>query len=272
MSAPQASMPIADLATTMDQLATFGGGRTQTAKTLGAIFQRTSGPDEACILPYLLQGQLGPPFAAPNLGMGERRIAQAIAQAAHCPAGEVWRVYQQSGDLGSAATQFLGASSAAGVIPAPVLTVQEVYDRLCTIAASSGRGATQRKVEAFADLFRVLPAGAIPYVLRMAQGKLRLQIGDASLIDGLSFATVGSAALRTTIAHTYSVCSDLGLVAATLRSGGAAALAEIHQVPGRPVRAQLAERLPSVQAVVERMGTMLVELAHLAEHTPGNEQ
>ncbi len=109
---PQGGMPIAELAATLEHVTTSGGGRTRTAKALATLFQRTSGPDEARILPYLLQGRLGPPFAAPTLGMDERRIAQALAQAAQRPEDEVWRLYQQLGDLGSAAAQLLGAGQA----------------------------------------------------------------------------------------------------------------------------------------------------------------
>lgn len=259
---PQGGLTIAELTATLEHVTTSGSGRTQTAQALGTLFQRTSGPDDARILPYLLQGQLGPPFAAPTLGMDERRMAQALAQAAQRPEEEVWRLYQQLGDLGSVASQLFGAGQADNTTAASGasgLTIHEVYGRLRAIAATAGRGATQRKVSAFADLLRALPEEAVPFVVPMAQGKLRLQIGNAALIDGLSFALVGSTALRPTIAHAYNVCSDLGLVAATLRSGGVAALTEIHPTPGRPVRAQLAERLPSAQAIVERMGTVLVE-------------
>lgn len=269
MSAPQdgsqGGMPLVELTATLAQVTMSGSGRTQTAKALGTLFQRTSGPDVAHILSYLLQGQLGPPYAAPTLGMDERRIAQALAQATQQPEDEVWRLHQQLGDLGTVALQLLGtgqadsATVAAGTSGASDLTVQAVYSRLRAIAATSGRGATQRKVSAFADLLRALPWVALPYVVRMALGKLRLQIGDATLIDGLSYAFVGSTALRPDIEHAYNVCSDLGLVAATLCSGGAAALAGIHPAPGRPVRAELAERLSSAQAIIERTGTVLVE-------------
>src|SRR5258708_29065444 len=264
MSAPrgEGGMRIAELAATLEHVTTSGGGRTRTAKALATLFQRTSGPNEARILPYLLQGRLGPPFAAPTLGMDERRIAQALAQAAQRPEDEVWPGYQQLGDLGSPAAQLPGAGQADSATAASRLAVQDVYDRLRAIAETAGRGAVQRKVSTFADLLRGLPVAAIPFVLRMAQGKLRLQIGDAALVDGLSFAFAGSTALRPTIAHAYNVCSDLGLVAATLRSGGAAALAAIYPAPGRPVRAELAERLPSaqaIQAIIERMGMVLVE-------------
>jgi DNA ligase 1 len=263
MRAPQGGMPISELAATLDHLATARAGRSQTAKELGSLFRRTHGPDEARVLACLLQGKLGPPFAAPNLGMDERRIAQAIAQAANRSEDEVWRTYQHSGDLGDTAAQLLGTTpgttAAAETRAASPLTVQEVFDRLTAIAGSTGRGTTMRKVSAMAELLRTLPAEAIPSVVRTAQGKLRLQIGDAALIDGLSVATVGTTALRLGIAHAYNVCSDLGLVAATLRSGGPAAVEQIHSTPGRPVRSQLAERSPSAQAIVETLGTVLAE-------------
>ncbi|MBI4499459.1 MAG: hypothetical protein HY689_16350 [Chloroflexi bacterium] len=48
-------------------------GRHQMTALLADLFRR--GREDAGILPYLLEGRLGPPYAAPDLGMDERRIA-----------------------------------------------------------------------------------------------------------------------------------------------------------------------------------------------------
>src|SRR5260370_5293121 len=142
---PQGGMPIAELAATLEDGTTSGGGRTRTAKALATLFQRTSGPDEARILPYLLQGRLGPPFAAPTLGMDQRRIAQALAQAAQRPEDEVWRLYQQLGGLGITAAQLLGPGHADRATAASRLAVQDDYDRLPETAKAAGRATMQRK-------------------------------------------------------------------------------------------------------------------------------
>ncbi|HLG50416.1 MAG TPA: hypothetical protein VKY56_02135, partial [Chloroflexota bacterium] len=57
-----------------------------------------AGREDAGILPYLLQGQLGPPYAAPNLGLDERRVALALAAATDTPEEQIQRLYADYGD------------------------------------------------------------------------------------------------------------------------------------------------------------------------------
>ncbi len=229
---------------------------------LADLFKRA--PEDAYILPHLLQGRLGPPYAAPNLGIDERGIAQAIADAAGRPADEVWAEYRQHGDLGIVAERLLGARNVSPGAPSDEspredLSLRHVYERLVNIAAASGKGARDRKVAALRDLLLRLHGAEFRYVVRIIQGKLRLQIGDATIVDALSVAAVGSTALRDRIARAYSLCADLGLVATTIRSGGPDALDQIHPSPGRPVLFALAERLPSAHVIVQRLGTVLAE-------------
>ena len=210
------------------------------------------GPEDADVLPSLLQGRLGPPYAAPNIGMDERRLAQAIAAAAGTPQDEVWRRYKQAGDLGLVAEQLLPPGGQA-------VSVREAFEQLRSIATTAGKGAYEQRVRLFRDLLRQLGGREARYVVRMAQGKLRLQVGDATVLDALATARGADATLRAQVERAYALCSDLGLVARTLLTAGPDGLGQIHSSPGRPVLAALAERLPSAQEVVRKLGRVLAE-------------
>jgi hypothetical protein len=71
MSSPptphEGHLQIAELAQAFREIEAAAGRRAVTT-LLAGLFQR--GPQDAHILPYLLQGRLGPPFAAPDLGIG----------------------------------------------------------------------------------------------------------------------------------------------------------------------------------------------------------
>jgi DNA ligase-1 len=254
-------LQIADLADAFRLLEATSGRREMTT-LLAGLFQRA--PEDAHILPYLLQGRLGPPFAAPDLGIDERGIALALAEATGHPVDEVWREYRRQGDLGVVAEQLLGAagSFADARTTEPVrraLSVREVYGHLLAIAAASGKGGRTQKVMRLHDLLLRLHGAEARYVVRIIQGRLRLQIGDATIMDALSVATVGSTALRARIARAYSLSADLGRVATTLLSRGADALDRLHPTPGCPVLFALAERLLSPQAILQRLGRALIE-------------
>ncbi|HEX8036459.1 MAG TPA: ATP-dependent DNA ligase [Ktedonobacterales bacterium] len=237
-------------------------GRREVTRILADLFLRA--PQDARILPYLLQGRLGPPFATPDLGIDERGITQAIADATGRPVDEVWSEYQRQGDLGTVAEQLLASHGARAdtstmTSGGRTLSVQQVYDQLVGIAAASGTGGRSRKVARLRALLLQLDGLEARYVVRIIQGKLRLQIGDATIMDALSVAAAGSTTLRARIARAYSLSADLGLVAATLLSHGADALDQMHPTPGYPVLSELAERLPSPQAIIERLGSALIE-------------
>lgn len=224
--------------------------RVQMTARLADVFHRA--PEDAAILPYLLQGQLGPPYAAPDLGLDEQRIAQAIAAVARVSPHEVRRLYDRLGDLGLVAEHLLPAAR-------QPLPVQDVYAQLRRIATTVGVGAYVDKVSLFQDLLQRTGGQAARYLIRIAQGRLRLGVGDATLLDALSVAVVGNTSLRPRIARAYSLCSDLGLVASQLLAGGPDALDQIHPAPGRPVLPALAERLPSPAEIIRRLGRVIAE-------------
>lgn len=220
------------------------------AALLSDLFRRA--PEDAHTLPYLLEGRLGPPYAAPDIGMDERRLAEAIAQAAGTSTEEVWRRYKQRGDLGLVAEDILPAKDRR-------VSVQEAFRELMRVAETTGGGAYEEKVKLFAGLLRRLGKLEARYLVRITQGRLRLGVGDATIMDALSIARAGDTSLRPRIERAYALCSDLGLVAETLLTQGPEAVDRIHPTPGRPVLSALAERLPSPQAIIQKLGRVIAE-------------
>ena len=220
------------------------------AALLADLFRRA--PEDAHILPYLIEGRLGPPYAARDIGMDEHRLAEAIGEATGVSVEEVWRRYKQRGDLGLVAEELLPAKGQ------PV-SLQEAFRELVRVAETAGMGAYGEKVRLFASLLRRLGGLEARYLVRMAQGRLRLGVGDATIMDSLSIARVGDTSLRPRIERAYAFCSDLGLVAETLLSQGPEAVDRIHPTPGRPVLSALAERLPSPQAIIQKLGRVIAE-------------
>src|SRR5256886_7757343 len=93
----------------------------------------------------------------------------------------------------------------------------------------------------------------------MALGRLRLGIGDPTVLDALSFASKGDKSLRPVLEGAYNRASDLGLIAKTFWSGGEDAVRALEVTVGRPIRSQLAERLPNPEAVIKRLGLVAVQ-------------
>src|SRR5262252_9790816 len=202
---------------------------------------------------YLIQGRLAPFFAPVEIGLAERLLISAIATAYRTPKDEVTRMYRQVGDLGVTAQRL--APAAGRESP----SVAEVHQRLLVIAGTSGAGSLQKKLDLFAGLLSDMDPASAKHLVRITVGKMRLGIGDPTVLDALSFAKRGDRSLRPVLEGAYNRTSDLGLIARTLWTGGEAEVEALHVTVGRPIRAQLAERLPDPEAVIRKMGLVGVQ-------------
>ena len=134
------------------------------------------------------------------------------------------------------------------------LEVATVVRTLRQIAAAEGQGSQGRKLELLAGLLgRATPLEA-RYLLRLVTGNLRLGIGTPTILDALAQVYAGGRTQRKVLERAYNICCDIGLVAATLVSGGLAAVEKLHVQAGNPVRAMLAQRLSDAAEILAKLG------------------
>src|SRR5437667_12705176 len=127
------------------------------------------------------------------------------------------------------------------------------------MAKAGGAGSRQKKLDGFTSLLADLDATSAKHLVRITLGKMRLGIGDPTVLDGLSFAKKGDRSLRPVLEGAYNRTSDLGMIAKTFWSGGEVAVNALKVTVGRPIRSQLAERLPNPEAVIKRLGLVAVQ-------------
>jgi DNA ligase 1 len=202
---------------------------------------------------YLVQGRLAPFFAPVEIGLGERLLISAMAMAYGVPKDEVGRVYRELGDLGGTALRLAPGTEHQ---PPPVV---DVHRRLSEIAGAGGAGSLQRKMDLFTGLLAELDPISAKHLVRITTGRMRLGIGDPTVLDALSFAKKGDRSLRPVLEAAYNRTSDLGLIARTLWAGDESAVELLAVTVGRPIRSQLAERLPNPEAVIKKMGLVGVQ-------------
>src|ERR1700687_6028730 len=227
--------------------------RNELVRILSEVY-RASSVDELEPITYLIQGRLAPFFEPVEIGLGERLLMSAIAGAYSVSKGEVAKLNRQTGDLGITAQQLAKASSD---LESP--SVVKVHQRLTQIAAAGGEGSQQEKLDGFTGLLRDLDAISAKHLVRITLGKMRLGIGDPTVLDALSFAKKGDRSLRQVLEAAYNRTSDLGLIARTLWEKGEKGLAALKVRAGHPLRPQLAERLPNPEAVIKKLGTVGVQ-------------
>jgi DNA ligase 1 len=200
---------------------------------------------------YLCQGLIAPEFAGIDLGLAEKLAVRAVATATGTSPEQVAASVREAGDLGLAAEQLLSVTTTGR---AASLQVTTVVDTLHQIAEAEGPGSQGRKLELLGTLLdQAIPLEA-RYLLRLVTGNLRLGIGTPTILDALAQVYLGGRAARPVLERAYNICSDLGLVATALDSGGLAAVEQIRVSPGNPVRAMLAQRLSEAEQILAKLG------------------
>lgn len=208
---------------------------------------------------YFCQEQLLPSFKGLEIGMAEKMVEKAIAKATGVKLEKIESEYKKQGDLGLVTFNLLSKKPAT-LFPTKALSISDVYNQLYKIAQTTGEGSVEKKIDMLAGLLVSATPLEGKYIARFVLGRLRLGIGDPTIMDSLSKAITGDRAkIRPDIERAYNLCSDLGLVAKVLFEKGIAKLKEFKVQVGLPIRMALAERLPSAEDIIKKIGKCAVE-------------
>lgn len=236
--------------------------RIQLTATLADLFKNT---DKSVIdkVVYLIQGKLWPDFTGqPEIGIGEKFLIKAISIATGAKEEEIEKEFKNLGDLGQVAfnlkqnTQGSSILSYFGSQISKGLTVEEAYDDLVKIATSQGEGSRDIKIRILAGLLKKATSLEAKYLVRFVDGRLRVGIGDATVLDALAITFGGGQNFRPLIERAYNLRADLGNIAKVLVENGIEAIKTIKPQPGIPIRPMLAERLSDPQEMMEKMNNI----------------
>ncbi|MDP2168443.1 MAG: ATP-dependent DNA ligase [Thermodesulfovibrionales bacterium] len=216
---------------------------------LAKLFREAS-HDEIAEIIYLSQGVLLPPFYGLEIGMSEKLLTRALSDAAGAPTKKVEELFRHTGDLGLAAGELIKGSGR--------LTVSAVYKELRDIAETSGVGSVEKKIGLLSSLLKGVSSPEAKYIARFVIGRLRLGIGDPTVLEALALSE-GERSLRPELERAYNLCSDLGLIAKTLKSKGIEEIKGFKVHVGYPIRMALCERVPSSEDIIKKMGEAAIE-------------
>jgi len=225
--------------------------RNEMMEILADLFRKVD-KEEIDKIIYLLNGRVAPDYEKIEFGMSDKLVLRAMALALKIPLLELERSYKEVGDLGELVVKY---SKNEG----KDLTVVETFNTLYDIANLSGEGSVDAKVNRLAFLINSLTPQGGKYLVRIVLGKLRLGVGEPTIMDALSFAKVKDKGLRPFIERAFNITSDLGYVAKVFWEGGVEALKRIKVQVGRPIRMALAERVSRAEEIIKRLGKCAVE-------------
>ena len=227
-------------------------GRLAITDVLAALLKETP-KKELPMLVYLTQGKLRPDYEGVELGIAEKYALRVLHIASGETVEDVRRTYVASGDIGTAAEKLL-AGGKQGSLGAEPLTLRRVYDTLMDISKRSGEGSIESKLNELVRLLADASPREAKYILRTAMGEIRLGVADYTILDACSASLLGDKSHRKLLERAYNVCPDLGYIVQLAAEKGLKGVQGIGIEVGRPIRPMLAERLPTAEEILEKMG------------------
>jgi DNA ligase-1 len=210
---------------------------------------------------YLTQGVLGPEHEGLQLGLGDKLVSRAIAVTAGISEGELEALVHREGDLGLAAEAAFAAKGPKQVnLFAQPLTVDRVFESLTKVARAEGAGSTEKRIRLLQQLLMDADPLSARYIVRTVVGKLRLGIADMTILEALEKAFLWAddeervMGAEKAVESIYNVHPDMGRIALVVATEGAEGLGRFGVQVGVPIRPMLAERLGSVDEILEKMG------------------
>lgn len=220
--------------------------RNEISQILADLFKKSDLAEIDKIV-YLVSGELAPNYQGIVFNIAERLMMQIIARAYGLKADVVKAAFKEKGDLGEVAGSF--AKEKGGD-----MEVQQVYAKMLEIAEEGGGGSQERKISKTAELLSALDPLSVRYVARIPVGNLRLGFSDMTILDALSLMVAGDKSARGEIEGAFNVNVDIGKIAIRIKERGLTGLKDVAPEPGTPIRPSLAERLPSAEKILEKVG------------------
>jgi DNA ligase-1 len=242
-------MKFRELASYLERLEATSS-RNEITQILSELFKKTS-EEEIDKVTYLVSGQLAPSYQGVDFNIAEKMMMRIISKAFAVDLEAVTSEFKKKGDLGKVAE---GYSKEGG----SDISALEVYQTILEMAQEEGGGSQERKISKTAQLLSSLDPLSARFVARVPTGNLRLGFSDMTILDALSFMERGDKSARGEIEAAFNVTVDIGKIAKAVKQKGVAGLKGITPEPGTPIRPSLAERLPSAEKILEKVGDKVI--------------
>lgn len=242
---------------------------------------------------YLALGYLKAPYEDEKFNMAEKMMLKALEKAFDKNAEELNLIYADLGDLGLVAEEIASktdntkkdnakvdkAANTEGTKEADIsgkdsktnadFSIRETYTKLMKIAKVEGAGSQDSKIYGAVEILKDADALSAKYITRIILGTMRLGFTEITIIDALvdyldqtQKLQLDKDARKETkkeLENIYYIHPDIGLIAKSIKENGLDSVKEIKIETGVPILPQKAQRLPSFEEIMEKMGTVWAE-------------
>jgi DNA ligase-1 len=165
---------------------------------------------------------------------------------------KVEQMWIKEGDTGTVAETLISNKKQMSLF-SEELTLDGVVANLKAIETSEGKDSQTKKIKILTSMLHDAEPVEARYLCRIVTGRMRVGASSMTILDALA-QCYAEKENRPEIERAFNVTCDLGLVGETLARDGMEGIRRIKVERGNPIKVILAERLPSLAEVMERMG------------------
>jgi len=124
------------------------------------------------------------------------------------------------------------------------------------IAVSNGSGSQENKQKILPAMLTNDSKQERKYIVRLAASKMRLGVGDMTVLEALAEAFLGSKDANKVLEQAYNVSSDIGYIAKVLLKSGMAGIKRVRTAIDRAIKPMLAQRVSQFSEIKKKIGSI----------------
>ncbi len=234
--------------------------QTEMIKILADIFKQANA-DEIDKICYYTLGETAASYKKVTLGMAEKIVQQSISLAADMDINIIKDETNKIGDLGEVAfttikdndnrfKTFFNTKNG--------LTIQDVDNGLKKITMSSGSGSAEVKQKILAAMLTIASPFERKYLVRLVTRTMEFGVGEATVLNALASAFLGSKKEKPKLEAAYNLCSDIGLIAQVLDKKGLKGITKIKITLHIPMKPMLAQRVSKFNEIKQKINSTII--------------
>lgn len=203
----------------------------------------------------LILGDVFPPWSDKEIGIGNKLLMRAVAEAVGVSVDEVESQVREEGDIGLASLKLYSKKSQTTFF-SKNLTISFVFKNLQKLAEISGARSTNRKIAILLELLSLASATEAKYLSRTIVEELRIGVGEGVVRDAIAQAFSID---KKVVERAQMLTNDLGLVSLVAKKEGEKGLEKLNLTAGKPVKPMLAQLSPPIDEIINEMGLAICE-------------
>lgn len=220
-----------------------------------ANFLKTLDGETLSEVALLISGRVFPAWSDEEIGIGNKLLMKAVADAIGISVNKVEDAVRDEGDIGLACLKLFKNKNQTTFFSKP-LTINFVFNSLQKLSKISGSKSTNRKISIIIELLSQASASEAKYLSRTIVEELRIGVGDGIIRDSISQAfNIDSKVVE----RAQMLTNDFGLIALVSMEEGKKGLEKLTLTPGKPVKPMLAQLAPPLTEIINDLGFAICE-------------